>query len=92
MSKSLSKYEKIIIIKRVTDKILNLISELNEKKLRFNYNFKFRRFKKKIKIKIIFERSKTHICTAFYPDTEQTLFRVANLFLKKEKFQFRRQI
>tara|TARA_Y100000816_G_C26099980_1_gene582761 strand:+ start:1727 stop:2722 length:996 start_codon:yes stop_codon:yes gene_type:complete len=86
MSKSLFEDEKIIIIKRVTDKILNLISELNEKKIEgLIIILNSEDLEKKSKLRLFFERSKTHICTAFYPDTEQTLFRVANLFFKERK-------
>ena len=86
ISKSLFENEKIIVIKRATDKMVNLISELNEKKIEdLTIILNSDNLEKKSKLRSFFEKSKTHICTAFYPDTDQTLLMQANLFFKNRK-------
>ena len=85
-SKSLFENEKIIIIKRVTDKILKIIEELKEKniedvKIILNADV----LEKKSKLRSFFERSKEHVCVAFYPDTNQVLSKLAYNFFNQKK-------
>jgi DNA polymerase-3 subunit delta len=85
-SKSLFENEKIIIIKRVTDKILKIIEELKEKniedvKIILNADV----LEKKSKLRSFFERSKEHVCVAFYPDTSQVLSKLAYNFFNQKK-------
>ena len=85
-SKSLFENEKIIIIKRVTDKILKIIEELKEKniedvKIILNADV----LKKKSKLRSFFEKSKEHVCVAFYPDTNQVLSKLAYNFFNQKK-------
>ena len=85
-SKSLFENEKIIIIKRVTDKILKIIEELKEKniedvKIILNADL----LEKKSKLRSFFERSKEHVCVAFYPDTSQVLSKLAYNFFNQKK-------
>lgn len=85
-SKSLFENEKIIIIKRATDKILKIIEELDEKKnedLILIINSE--NLEKKSKLRNFFEKHKEYICSAFYPDNDQTLSRLASLFFKEKK-------
>ena len=84
-SKSLFENEKIIIIKRVTDKILKIIEELKEKniedvKIILNADV----LEKKSKLRSFFERSKEHVCVAFYPDTSQVLSKLAYNFFNQK--------
>ena len=85
-SKSLFENEKIIIIKRVTDKILKIIEELKEKniedvKIILNADV----LEKKSKLRSFFEKSKEYVCVAFYPDTNQVLSKLAYNFFNQKK-------
>ena len=85
-SKSLFENEKIIIIKRVTDKILKIIEEVKEKniedvKIILNADV----LEKKSKLRSFFEKSKEHVCVAFYPDTNQVLSKLAYNFFNQKK-------
>ena len=85
LSKSLFESEKIIIIKRVTDKILKIIDEVDSKnfediKIIFNAD----NLEKKSKLRSLFEKDKKYICVPFYPDTDQTLSKLTYNFLKKK--------
>ena len=85
-SKSLFENEKIIIIKRVTDKILKIIEELKEKniedvKVILNADV----LEKKSKLRSFFEKSKEYVCVAFYPDTNQVLSKLAYNFFNQKK-------
>ena len=84
-SKSLFESEKIIIIKRVTDKILIIIEEIEEKKIEdikiiLNADI----LEKKSKLRSLFEKDKKYICVPFYPDTDQILSKLTFNFLKKK--------
>ena len=85
LSKSLFEKEKIIIIKRSTDKIFKIIDELSSKKLEdviiiiIAHNLE-----KKSKLRNFFEKSKQYACIAFYPDTPQTLSKLTYNFLKQK--------
>ena len=85
-SKSLFEDEKIIIIKRVTDKILKVIEEIEEKniedvKIIINADI----LEKKSKLRSFFEKSKKHVCVAFYPDTNQVLSKLTYNFFNQRK-------
>ena len=85
-SKSLFENEKIIIIKRVTDKILKIIEEIEEKKiedLKIIINADI--LEKKSKLRSFFEKSKEHVCVAFYPDTNQVLLKLTYNFFNQKK-------
>jgi len=90
---SLFDESKIIIINRASDKILNIIEELNEKKIDdvvFIINAEI--LDKKSKLRNYFEKSKIkHLSVAFYPDNNDTLFKITNDFLKKQKITLSRE-
>ena len=78
---------KIIIINRASDKILNIIEELKDRNIN-NKTFILNSdlLDKKSKIRNLFEKSKKKlISVAFYPDTNETLFKLAYDFLKEKK-------
>ena len=84
--------EKIIIIKKSTNKIFNLIEEILEKKfvdliLILNADL----LDKKSKLRNYFEKEKETICVAFYADTHQTLNIVASNFLRENKINLSQQ-
>ncbi len=83
-TKSLFDENKIIVIKRVSDKIFKVIEEV------FNWNYPDIKIiiitdnlEKRSKLRSFFEKEKKVICIAFYPDNEQTLSKLAHNFLKK---------
>lgn len=86
LSKSLFEKEKFLIIKRVTDKILNVIKEIINKKIDdtiviVNADL----LEKKSKLRSFFEKEKQLICIAFYPDTEQALIKFAYNYFQNLK-------
>ena len=86
LTKSLFDDEKIIIIKRSTDKILKVIESLNSKKLEdITIIINADNLEKKSKLRSFFEKNKETICIPFYPDTDQTLSKLAYNFLKGRK-------
>lgn len=83
-SKSLFENEKIIIVKRVTDKLFKIISEVIEQKLDdLLIILDADNLEKKSKIRSLFEKSKIHVCIPVYPDTVQVLSKIAYEYLKK---------
>ena len=84
-SGSLFESKKIIIIKRATDKIFRILSEIFSKKINdLTLFIDSDKLEKKSKLRSFFEKEKKCICIAFYPDNEQTLFKVAFNFLKEK--------
>ena len=86
LSKSLFEKEKIIIIRRATDKILKIIDDIISKNLEgltiiINADI----LEKKSKLRSFFEKDKKLVCVPFYPDNEQTLSRLAYNFLRNNK-------
>ena len=85
LSKSLFESEKIIIIKRATDKILKIIDEIDSKNIKdIKIIFNADNLEKKSKLRSLFEKDKKYICVPFYPDTDQTLSKLTYNFLKKK--------
>ena len=83
MNKSLFEPKKIVIIKRVSDKIVNIVKEINDKNLEdTKIILNAENLEKKSKLRIFFEKDNQLICVAFYPDNEQTLSKLAYEFLK----------
>ena len=85
LSKSLFESEKIIIVKRVTDKILKIIDEIDSKNIEdIKIILNADNLEKKSKLRSLFEKDKKYVCVPFYPDTEQTLSKLTFNFLKKK--------
>ena len=86
LSKSLFDDDKIIVIKRSTDKIIKIIDQLNTKNIEDTIIIIIANsLEKKSKLRSFFEKDKNLICVAFYPDTDQTLSKLAYNFLKEKK-------
>ena len=86
LTKSLFDKEKILIIKRVTDKILKVLEKITEKniediKIVLNADV----LEKKSKLRSFFEKDKRLVCVPFYPDDDQTLSKLAYSFLRDKK-------
>ena len=85
-SGSLFEKKRHFVIKRITDKILNIFNEIKDKdsddvKIIFNSDI----LEKKSKLRNLFEKDKRLVCIPFYPDTEQTLASLAYNFFKEKK-------
>ena len=86
LSKSLFDEEKIIIIKRSSDKILKIIDDLYKKNIQdVTIILNADNLEKKSKLRTFFEKEKKFICIACYPDNDQTLSKLAYNFLRDKK-------
>ena len=84
LTKSLFEPQKIIVIKRATDKLLNVIEEIFRKNLEdITIIINTNSLEKKSKLRTFFEKEKKLFCIAFYPDNEQTISKLAYDFLRK---------
>jgi len=86
LTKSLFENERVVIIKRTSEKILKIIENLTLDQLEdtiviLNADI----LDKKSKLRSFFEKSKEFICVPFYPDNEQTLSKIASNFLREKK-------
>ena len=84
LTKSLFDDQKVIIIKRSTDKILSIIEDLNSKKIEDIIVINSDNLEKKSKLRSFFEKDKKLICVPFYPDNDQTLSKIAFNFFKNK--------
>jgi len=84
LTKSLFDKQKIIIIKRSTDKILSIIEDLYTKKIEDIIILNADSLEKKSKLRSFFEKDKKLICVPFYPDNDQTLSKIAFNFFKNK--------
>ena len=85
VSKSLFETEKLIIIKRASDKIIKYIDDLSSENLKdITIIINADNLEKKSKLRSLFEKNKKYICVAFYPDDDQTLSKLSYNFIKKK--------
>ena len=85
VSQSLFESEKVIVIKRVTNKLLNVIEEIDKKDIEdILIIFNADNLEKKSKLRSLFEKDKKYASVAFYPDTEQTLLKLTYNYLRKK--------
>jgi DNA polymerase-3 subunit delta len=86
LSKSLFDSEKIIVIKRSTDKIIKVIDEIKFKNIQdLKIILNSDNLEKKSKLRSLFEKDKKLVCIPFYPDNDQTLSKLAYNFLRTKK-------
>ena len=84
-SMSLFESEKILVIKRTTDKILNILTEIIQKDVKdIIFILSADILDKKSKLRSFFEKDKKCVCIPFYPDNEQTLSKLAFNFLREK--------
>ena len=86
LTKSFFDNEKLIIINRATDKIIETLEELIEKKpedIQIVLNSK--NLEKKSTLRKFFEKEKSIICVPFYEDNNQTLNSIISLFFRDKK-------
>ena len=93
LSKSLFETEKLIIVNRASDKIKTLIEEIMEKKVEdITFILIAGLLDKKSKLRNLFEKNKKTICTAFYPDTHQTLNIITSNFFKNRNISLSQEM
>ena len=86
LNKSFFEEEKLIIIKRATDKITKIIDEISENKVQDVFVILISDIlEKKSKLKNFFEKHKDAVCIPFYEDNNQTLNFLAQNFFKEKK-------
>ena len=87
-NKSFFENDKLIIINRVTDKILTVIEDIIDKDFtEAVIVLKSSNLEKKSKLRNFFEKDKKAIITPFYEDTYQSLMIVAQNFFKEKKIK-----
>ena len=92
LNRSLFDEKKIIIISRVTDKILKYVEEIAEKDLDdIKIIFKSGILEKKSKLRNIFEKNKSLITIPFYEDDTRILTELIYAFLRKNKIKLSRE-
>ena len=86
LTKSLFDDEKIIIIKRATDKMIKVLEQITEKNIEdIKIILDADVLEKKSKLRSFFEKDKTLVCVPFYPDDDHTLSKLAYNFLRDKK-------
>ena len=84
--------DKLIIINRATDKILNIIKEIIDKKIEdLKIIIKSEILEKKSKLRNFFEKNNNTIIVPFYEDNYQSLLVLAQNFIKEKKIKISSQ-
>ena len=92
LSKSFFENEKLIIITRATDKIINIIEQILEKKVEdIILVLNSGTIDKKSKIRSLFEKNKKTVCIPVYEDNNQTLSGMVNKFFRDNKVSISQQ-
>ena len=92
LSKSFFDIKKLIIISRVSDKIVDLIEEIISKNIKdITIILSAKILEKKSKLRNFFEKEKKIICVPFYADSNQTLNSIALKFFKEKKISISQQ-
>ena len=87
-TKSFFENEKIIIVKNSTDKILNIIKEVINKKLEgIKIILNAEVLDKKSKLRSFFEKEKDLVCIPFYPDDFKNLNLISQNFFREKKIK-----
>ena len=84
-NKSLFEEKKTIVIKRTTDKILEIVKQIYLSKIEDKIILISDNLEKKSKLRSFFEKEKELICFPVYPDDSTTLFKLINNFVKERK-------
>ena len=92
LNKSFFEKDKLIIINRASDKILNIIEEIIDKRPEdLKIILKSENLEKKSKLRNFFEKKKNTIITPFYEDNYQTLISLAQNFIREKKIKISSQ-
>ena len=86
LNKSFFDNEKLIIVNRATDKILDFVENISNKDItETTIILKSGILEKKSKLRNFFEKNKSVICVPFYEDNYQSLMVVAQNFFREKK-------
>ena len=92
-SKSFFEEKKLLIISRTTDKLVDIIEEILEKKIEdIKIVLNASSLEKKSKLRKLFEKNKSIVCIAIYEDNIQTLSMIARNFFKLNKIPISQEI
>ena len=92
LNKSFFDKDKLIIINRATDKILDIIKEIIDKKIEnLKIIIKSEILEKKSKLRNFFEKNNNTIVVPFYEDNYQSLLFLAQNFIKEKKIKISSQ-
>ena len=92
LNKSFFDKDKLIIINRATDKILSIIEEIIDKQIEdLKIIVKSEILEKKSKLRNFFEKNNNTIIVPFYEDNYQSLFFLAQNFIKEKKIKISSQ-
>ena len=93
INKSFFEQSKLIIVSRVSEKIIKLIDELLDRKINdITVVVNSGNLDKKSKLRSLFEKDKNLICVPFYKDDNRTLMQLANNFFKNNKISISQEI
>mgnify|MGYP001267132672 FL=1 len=93
MNKSLFDEDKLIIISRASDKIIEFINEILERKIeKVKKIINSNNLDKKSKLRNLFEKEKELICIPFYEDNEKSLSIIAQNFFRKKNIKVSQEI
>ena len=93
LTKSFFDNEKLIIINRATDKIIDTIKELIEKNPQdIQFIINSRNLEKKSTLRKLFEKEKSIVCVPFYEDNNQTLNSIVIQFFRSKKIPISQQL
>ena len=93
LTKSLFENNKIIIISRATDKLLNFVQNILEREiLETKIIIKSPNLEKKSKLRNLFEKDKKVICTPVYEDDIRSLSSVLQNFLRDHKLSISQEM
>ena len=93
INKSFFEESKLIIVSRVSEKIIKLIDELLDRKINdITIVINSGNLDKKSKLRSLFEKDKNLICVPFYKDDNRTLMQLANNFFKNNKISVSQEI
>ena len=92
-NKSFFENEKLIILNRVSEKIVGLVEELIEAKIDDLYFIILSKsLDKKSKLRNLFEKSSQTICVPFYEDTNEVLSKIVEKFMKEKNISISREL
>ena len=93
LNKSLFEDNRIIIISRVTEKILSIIEEILEKNIsETKIIILAQNLEKRSKLRNFFEKEKNLICIPVYEDDNRTLTSIIQNFLKQNKLKLSQEV
>ena len=93
INKSFFDESKLILVSRVSEKIIKLVHELIDRKINdVTILLNTSVLDKKSKIRSIFEKDKNLICVPFYKDDTRTLLQLANNYFKNNKISVSQEI